>query len=667
MEGGEREMRLNHKFQLGKSEGSKAEVKSAVMKKTSQVMAVLLILSMLMPVLAFAGLGFENVSYNKSNKTITGTVYSDVYNVNDNVYLAVYNESNASSIISSVYNATYNSGKSVAGATYFDFSITLSPSSVPDSVYVKAFYGNVASSVYNAVYQFVPSTGGGPIEGGGSGPIAPQPVAYTLSIEPTTFNIQRGRSQSVTKATYSNGTTSVDVTNFVSLTSANTSVATISGISVNGVSVGSTVVTATYGTASVTANVYVTANNSNDGQVGGGVPAGGLQVAAGKIEANNGKVDASVLSKAFEATSKVEVKVTGETAELSAAGLLEAAKKEGTVVTIVSDKGTYTLPLSVLKLDALAKSLGVDVKDLTITIGITKVSGETATNINAAVTTAGGSSVADAVDFTVTAVGKEGKSVNVSFGNTYVSRSLNATKALDSKKATGVLFNPVTNKFSFVPTTFETKDGKTVATLKRNGNSIYTVIEVNKSFADLASHWSKADVELLANKLVVDGVAEGKFDADRSITRAEFAALVVRSLGLTEETAASSFKDVNATAWYANTVTTATYAGIINGYEDNTFRPDATLTREELAAMVIRALNYASVASEVPAAKQAEILGKFKDANKIVWAQKEVAAAVNAGIINGLTDDTIGSSSQATRAQAATMLKRFLGIAGFIN
>jgi N-acetylmuramoyl-L-alanine amidase len=82
---------------------------------------------------------------------------------------------------------------------------------------------------------------------------------------------------------------------------------------------------------------------------------------------------------------------------------------------------------------------------------------------------------------------------------------------------------------------------------------------------------------------------------------------------------------------------------------------------------VVRASNYSGTSIRVAASQQDILLNKFTDANKIVWAQQEIAAAINAGYINGLTDTTIGSNKQATRAESATMLKRFLTRASFIN
>lgn len=83
--------------------------------------------------------------------------------------------------------------------------------------------------------------------------------------------------------------------------------------------------------------------------------------------------------------------------------------------------------------------------------------------------------------------------------------------------------------------------------------------------------------------------------------------------------------------------------------------------------MMVRALAFAGIDTGVSQAKQNEALAGFKDANAIGWAKAEVAAALQAGLMNGMTSDTIDPGSAATRAQSAVLLKRFLSKAGFIN
>ncbi|QJD84974.1 glycerophosphodiester phosphodiesterase family protein [Cohnella herbarum] len=385
------------------------------------------------------------------------------------------------------------------------------------------------------------------------------------------------------------------------------------------------------------------------------------------IVAVEGKVDAAALKKAFDAHSRVQVKFTGDNLELAAAGLLDASRKKDQDLVILGEHATYSLPLSVLNIEALAKQLNVSVDALSIRVTLQKLSGSDAAAVENSVTAAGGTPVAGTVKFEVEAVNQEGKSVAVSFGSTYVSRDIVLNKVVDPSKATGVQIFPGTNRMKFVPTLFYTKDGKTTATLKRNGNSLYTVIENNISFADMANHWAKAEVELLANKLVVNGVSANRFDGDRNINRAEFAALLVRALSLDPAKATTKFHDVNSAAWYAEDVATAVSAGLVSGYKDGTFRPDQEITRQELATMAIRALAYAGVDTTISADKQAEMLSRFKDVQAVGWGNSEMAAALNVGLLKGTTANTLGSESYATRAQSAVVLKRLLSKANFIN
>jgi N-acetylmuramoyl-L-alanine amidase len=384
-----------------------------------------------------------------------------------------------------------------------------------------------------------------------------------------------------------------------------------------------------------------------------------------KIKADaSGQVDAKALIDAL-AKGNAVVQLTGTTAQLPALVLTNAVNN-GDAIQIVSTIGSYTLPLSVLKLDDLAKALNVDVKDLTIKVTMQSLSGAQAGLVNSAAASIGSSVVGSPIDFQVQVVSKDGKSENVPFGNTYVSRSVTLDQVSDWNHLSGAWFDPETQTLHFVPTTFETKDGKTGVTFKRNGNSQYVVVKTNKTFNDISNHWAKTDIELLANKLIVDGVSPDHFDADRNITRAEFAALVSRSLGLSDAAGTANFTDVPSAAWYAKAVATVAGAGIIKGYADNTFKPNANITREEMAAMIVRALTYVGKPVSVNTSNAA-ILAPFNDASGISWAKSEVAAAVQAGIIKGITVNTLVPQGMATRAESAATLKRFLIAANFIN
>ncbi|MBU7006555.1 S-layer homology domain-containing protein [Phosphitispora fastidiosa] len=123
--------------------------------------------------------------------------------------------------------------------------------------------------------------------------------------------------------------------------------------------------------------------------------------------------------------------------------------------------------------------------------------------------------------------------------------------------------------------------------------SLYTVIENKKSFADTAGHWAQDDINILASKLIISGKTQDIFAPDKEITRAEFAAILVRALALQPNVKNAKFSDVPSGAWHEAAVAAAEEYGIITGYTDGTFRPNAKVTNEEAAAMLIRDLRVA--------------------------------------------------------------------------
>ncbi|HZG78219.1 MAG TPA: S-layer homology domain-containing protein, partial [Paenibacillus sp.] len=153
---------------------------------------------------------------------------------------------------------------------------------------------------------------------------------------------------------------------------------------------------------------------------------------------------------------------------------------------------------------------------------------------------------------------------------------------------------------------------------------------------------------------------------EAKVTRAQFAALLVRALGLTERTGDGTFADVASGAWYAGAAEAASEAGLATGFEDGTFRPDAAITREQMAVMIGRAIEAAG--RQAPAASAEGALHAFGDASAISsWARSAVAASAEAGIVRGGADATFRPAGLATRAESAAMLKRLLQYVEFID
>jgi len=392
---------------------------------------------------------------------------------------------------------------------------------------------------------------------------------------------------------------------------------------------------------------------------GGSVfPPGGIYVppatvSDGVVKANpDGSVDANALKKALESGSAT-VEISGEVAKLPASALTE-----GGVVTIVSELGSYELPLDELNLEALAEELGVSIDGLTIVVTIAELQGADRAAAEKAIESAGGEAVSAIVEFKLEAVAG-GQSVEINNFSQFVKRTLNLTGEGDNLVAvriTGNTVNPVPSK----------ADDEAVAIFS-NSNSVYAVIDVApKSFSDLANHWAVKDITTLANKLIVNGTGAGKFEPKRDVTRAEFAALIVRALGL-QASGAADFSDVPASAWYADAVAAAAEYGIVKGDGTGKFRPTDKITRQELAAMVVRAQALAGVEVDLSNTEVAALLSGFKDAGQIgSWARAELAAAIESGIVNGTSANTVSPTATATRAEAAVMIIRLLNNADFI-
>ncbi|MNE57171.1 Endo-1,4-beta-xylanase A precursor [compost metagenome] len=109
---------------------------------------------------------------------------------------------------------------------------------------------------------------------------------------------------------------------------------------------------------------------------------------------------------------------------------------------------------------------------------------------------------------------------------------------------------------------------------------------------------------------------------------------------------------------------TAAAAGLITGYTDGSFKPNSPITRQEMAAILSKAMKYTGKSlNSDPAA-----LAKFSDAASLpAWSQTAVAEIAAEGIIQGLPDGSFAPQKSATRAEAATMLEKTLKVLGFIN
>lgn len=189
----------------------------------------------------------------------------------------------------------------------------------------------------------------------------------------------------------------------------------------------------------------------------------------------------------------------------------------------------------------------------------------------------------------------------------------------------------------------------------------YGIVAFANPFADIGGHWAKGHIEWMAARLYVNGITADTFQPDRKVTRAEFAAMLARIVGAKSETAgASPFDDVKAEDWYYEAVRTVAAAKLIEGDGRGKFRPNDFVTREQMIAMSWRAYSLL-VAGAVPAREEEiqSLLQPFADKGKIKsWAKADVASALKAGLAQGVGGSRFDPDGVATRAQAATVLRR---------
>ncbi|OME66892.1 hypothetical protein BSK65_20530 [Paenibacillus odorifer] len=195
-------------------------------------------------------------------------------------------------------------------------------------------------------------------------------------------------------------------------------------------------------------------------------------------------------------------------------------------------------------------------------------------------------------------------------------------------------------------------------------NGLYTIVQNKKTFDDMIGHWAQKDVETLASKLIINGMSDRTFAPAGQVTRAQFAALLVRGLGLSTESLTNVFADVNTTAWYAQDVNTAAKLGLIQGVGEGKFSPDSRITREQMVVMIMNAIQLvqgddrAEAQLRTPFADQASISG---------YATQAVTEAASQGLIKGKTETAFAPQDTATRAEAAVMIKQVLQYLKFMN
>ena len=343
-------------------------------------------------------------------------------------------------------------------------------------------------------------------------------------------------------------------------------------------------------------------------------------------------------------------------------------ENKSATLEIKTDKVTYTLPASEINIESVLGQLGaqVELKDIKVRVIISEPSADTVKIIEDSANKGGYQLVVKPLEFEITCT-KGDKSVTVSKFNGYVERTIAIPDGIDpSKITTGIVLN-ADGTFRHVPTTIVVIDGKYYAKINSLTNSTYSVVYNPVSFTDITNHWAKDAINDMGSRMVVTGVGNGTYEPDRNITRAEFAAIMVRALGLEPETGVSSFGDVASTDWYSGYIETAASYGVIKGDDNGNFGPNDTITREQAMTMIARAMTITKLKTNLTDSEVNQLLIAFEDGSSAsIYAKNSIAACLKAGITSGTSDTMILPRADITRAEVAVMVQRLLEKSGLI-
>lgn len=190
-----------------------------------------------------------------------------------------------------------------------------------------------------------------------------------------------------------------------------------------------------------------------------------------------------------------------------------------------------------------------------------------------------------------------------------------------------------------------------VVSVPLDGSAQVIISTNSQSFSDVpASSWAANVVAFISSHEIMNGTSGGTFSPDAPMTRGMLAAVLHNIEGNPKSFGLTSFSDVGS-SWYADAVQWAASQGIVSGYSDGRFGPDDMVTREQLAMMLYR------YAGQPPVSISAL---SFADADQVSnWSKEAIQWAVDAGILSG-DGSRLNPGGQATRAEAASMLMRFV-------
>ena len=339
-------------------------------------------------------------------------------------------------------------------------------------------------------------------------------------------------------------------------------------------------------------------------------------------------------------------------------------------VSIKRDDIEYVIPAEEFTINRAAENLGVaenDFQDIRIEVRVEKLDEKTSEEYRKSVRENGAELIFSPVSFEIVAktTDKYGKTKDftISKFSDYVERIMEIPAGIDKNRiTTGIVFNS-DGTYSHVPTSVFEKDGRWYARVNSLTNSDYSVIYNAVTVESAEKHWAKDTINDMASRMVL--IRPEIFEPDKFINRADFAEYIVRALGIYREDSIyeNKFNDLNGDKSQTQAILTASEYGIVAGYPDGTFRPEALITRQEAMAMYQRVMKVTNLTGSNP--ERYKNYKDFKDVND--WAKSDVKEVLSAHVFNGTSETAISPKSNLTCAEALQAIKNLLVESQLIN
>lgn len=407
-----------------------------------------------------------------------------------------------------------------------------------------------------------------------------------------------------------------------------------------------------------------------------------MKLDTAKLEARLKTVDYKpvIIIALDQPADQVSLEASGEAIDLLSA-------KQG-AVEIRSTLGHFHVPAAVMASSRWHEpdnpKLPLAADQMSVTLKMAATDAAKAEAVKKALSESGAALVGSPVDFDITAKAKaHDKPLELKRFPQYMEHRITWPQGMPGRITTAVGVDD-NGELYHIPTRVEPrKDGSVEAIMHRLDAGTVAFVAHQANLADVTFHWSNDAVNDLASRMILsgkgsseDGAGAGSgadhatlhFAPNAQVNRAEFAAMIVRALGLPEvKGEGSAFQDVHAGDWYSGVIAQAVQYELIQGDAVGRFRPDQGITRQEAMAVMARAMKLAGLTTVMNKKEADIVLDGYRDLQDLSdWAKPAAAVLVNEGIVYG-ADDALKPLSKLTRGEAAAMLQRLLRAAQLID